>query len=333
MRKKPIVIPIGVLVAAALAGVAYQTIATMRDTVRFPPPGVLVDLGPRRLHLLCIGAGAPTVLFENSGFGNSASMSAVREELAMRTRVCSYDREGVGWSDPAGWSTSVGALADELGVLQDRAGLPPPFVIVASSVGGAVAEIFARRYPERIAGLVFLDAANSGMLPVFADLLHDAPVRTACVVATAAGATGVVRALDPFHLRSQPGADAQRSAALMYGSMPWSAVCAAMRGLPITRQEFARAAPLPANVPLVVMSADTEAGLIPPGAAALIAPAKLTDAIAQLRATHKALAAQSTRGSWSVVKGSTHLIGESQPDVVVNAVDGMLRTLSRSSSF
>jgi pimeloyl-ACP methyl ester carboxylesterase len=329
MRKRTVVIALGVVVAAALLGLAYQTIATMRDTVRFPPPGILVDVGPRRLHLLCAGSGAPTVILENGAFNNSASFAELRTELAARTRVCSYDRQGIGWSDPASWSTSVGALADELGVLQDRAGLAPPFVIIASSMGGIVTEMFARRYPERVAGLVFLDAANSAMLPILDEAFQRVPARTACLVATGAGVMGIARALDPFHLRSEPGEDAERSAALMYGSLPWSAACAVVRGLPATRDEFARAAPLRADVPLVAMSADSAEGLLPPGASILLSPGTTAAMIPRLRETHKLLAKQSTRGSWMLVKDSPHAIAGRHPEAVVQAVEDVLRGLRR----
>ena len=124
------------------------------------PPGMLVDIGGRRLHLLCIGRGDPTVLFEASGWGvSSLSAAMVRERVSSRARVCSYDRMGMGWSDPGPSVVTAGELARQLAVLQDRAGLNGPFILVGSSVGGLTIEMFGRRYPERTAGLVFLDAA------------------------------------------------------------------------------------------------------------------------------------------------------------------------------
>jgi hypothetical protein len=97
------------LFVAAAMGAIYQSVAVRRALARHPPPGQLVDVGGRRLHLLCIGDGAPTVIFEPSGFGSSLSSSAARQEVSAVTRVCSYDRMGMAWSDsgPAvitGWS-------------------------------------------------------------------------------------------------------------------------------------------------------------------------------------------------------------------------------------
>jgi len=61
-----------------------------RDGRRFPPPGSLVDVGGRRLHLVCIRRGEPTVIFEASGFSNSLSSEVARSEVAKHVRVCSY---------------------------------------------------------------------------------------------------------------------------------------------------------------------------------------------------------------------------------------------------
>jgi protein-S-isoprenylcysteine O-methyltransferase Ste14 len=202
------------LTAAAglpLAGLLAEGIADGRARREFPPPGRLVDVGGRSLHLLCLGTGSPTVLFEASGWGNALSAQAVRERLAQQTTVCSYDRRGAGWSDGASGVTTAGGLADDLGVLQDRAGLAWPLVIVASSIGGATAEMFARRYPERVSGIVMVDAANSLTAPMLA-----ARSGTATLALCAAGALarfGVLRLLDPFAI-GVASDEARRSAAL-----------------------------------------------------------------------------------------------------------------------
>ena len=328
-RTKAILGALGVVLALSAAGLIYQSVATMRDVVRFPPPGTLVDVGNgHRLHLLCIGSGSPIVFFENGAFSNSASVPVARTELARRTRVCSYDRDGVGWSDPAPWSTSVGALADELGVLQDRAGLAPPFVIVASSMGGIVTEMFARKYPERVAGLLFLDAANSEVLTILESAFARSPTGAACLAAGAAGVFGLARLADPFGLRADASDAGARSRALMYSSQPWSAACSIVRGIATTDQQFARAAPLRADVPLVVMSADSTLGILPPGARFAL-PADALASIPRLRATHKRLAERSTRGAWQIVQHSAHSIAESRPEVVVDAASRMLSSLAR----
>src|SRR5437588_4166775 len=89
---------LGVLALLAIAGATYERIATARDRSEFPPPGKLVDIGGRRLHINCTGQGSPAVILD-AGLGeHSLYWFLVQPEVAKFTRVCSYDRAGLGWS-------------------------------------------------------------------------------------------------------------------------------------------------------------------------------------------------------------------------------------------
>ncbi|HET9361285.1 MAG TPA: alpha/beta fold hydrolase [Vicinamibacterales bacterium] len=314
---------LGVAVALPIAGLIYETIAEARASSEFPPPGTMVDVGGRRLHLICIGEGTPTVIFESSGFGSALSSVAARQRLAARTTVCSYDRRGRGWSDPAPGATTVGDLARDLGVLQDRAKLKWPFVLVASSIGGLTAEMFARQYPERVAGLVYLDAANSIFVPRLAS--YAGLITVAACGMGALAQVGVVRLLDPFAI----GADsdnARRGAAITYSAKAWSSMCAMARGLRTTRQEFEQAPPLRADLPVTALSASSAVELAPPAVLRFID----ADAImAETEKAHREIVQRSTRGTWKKVPDSTHLIASSQPEAVVEAVVDLLEQLER----
>src|SRR3954471_24802761 len=73
-----------------------------------PPPGRMVDVGGRRLHLLCSGSGSPTVVLEAGASAFAIDWTLVQNEIAGTNRVCSYDRAGSGWSD----SSTAAARAD-----------------------------------------------------------------------------------------------------------------------------------------------------------------------------------------------------------------------------
>ena len=307
-----------VVVGAPIAGLVFEAYADAKTAREFPPPGELVDIGGRRLHLVCIGAGDPTVIVEPSGFSNALSSSRVRERVSSRARVCSYDRMGMGWSDPGPSVVSSADLARDLAVLQDRAKLHAPFVIVASSIGGLTAEMYARQYPERVAGLVFVDAASSEWLPDARDLSRTAPF-LACAAGVAAR-FGLIRLVDPFGLRLETSEQARRSAAITYGARPWATVCAIVRGLAADPQAFEQAPPLPRDVPLVVLTAESDEDLFP--------GSRLAGSIRAARIDrHKVFAARSTHGTWTLVPDSTHLIGDSQPDAVADAVLAMLEQI------
>ena len=74
MRPQRVLLALAGLLGAALAVCAVrQSQSVRREASLFPPPGRLVDIGGRRLHLICIGEGEPTVIFEPSGFGGALS--------------------------------------------------------------------------------------------------------------------------------------------------------------------------------------------------------------------------------------------------------------------
>jgi hypothetical protein len=85
-----------------MLGMLYQIIATEMDKRSHLPPGEMVDVGGYRLHLYCIGenvAGSPTVILEQGLGGTCPAWAYVQPEIAQATRVCAYDRAGMGWSD------------------------------------------------------------------------------------------------------------------------------------------------------------------------------------------------------------------------------------------
>lgn len=124
------------------------------------PPGRLIDVGSHRLHLLCVGQGAPTVVLDAGLGGLAIEWLPVQRELARELRVCAYDRAGYGWSDPGPAPRSTQRLATELASLLDAAGEPAPYLLAGHSFGGYTAQYFARVHPDRTAGIVLVDSSH-----------------------------------------------------------------------------------------------------------------------------------------------------------------------------
>ena len=144
----------------ALTGATYQWLATRRELAATPPPGHLVDVGGYRLHLWCTGSGTPTVILDNGLGGSSVGWGFVQPAVARFTRVCSYDRAGLGYSDPGPSPRTARRLASELAQLLDRSGIAGPVVLVGASIAGFNVRVFASDRPERTAGLVLVDASH-----------------------------------------------------------------------------------------------------------------------------------------------------------------------------
>ena len=83
-----------------MASFAYQKLAEACDRRRFPPPGRLVDIGGRRLHLVEMGEGTPAVVIIPALAENVLQWLPVVQAVAAETRACVYDRAEAGWSDP-----------------------------------------------------------------------------------------------------------------------------------------------------------------------------------------------------------------------------------------
>jgi pimeloyl-ACP methyl ester carboxylesterase len=145
-------------IAGALLGAIYQAWGTRKDAERYPPPGRLVDVGGHRLHVLESGHGSgPTILLEAGLMSTVLSWTDLQRELSKSFRVVSYDRAGLGWSDLGPMPRNADRIVDELHVLLERAGIPPPYILVGHSFGGLTMPWFAARFPNEVAGVVLVD--------------------------------------------------------------------------------------------------------------------------------------------------------------------------------
>ncbi|MGA8271474.1 MAG: alpha/beta hydrolase [Candidatus Sulfotelmatobacter sp.] len=161
------------LILLAAAGFFYENISEARDRRFHPMPGRLVDIGGYRLHINCAGAGTPVVILD-SGLGDSyVSWSKVQPEIAKFTRVCSYDRAGLGFSDSSPRPRTSKVMAEELHTLLRNAGISPPYVLVGHSMGGYNVRLFASSYRSEMAGMVLVDASHPEQEKRFPQALND----------------------------------------------------------------------------------------------------------------------------------------------------------------
>jgi pimeloyl-ACP methyl ester carboxylesterase len=110
-------------------------------------------------HVL-IGSGSPTVVFENGLDGRLELWAQVLAVIAKETQVFAYNRPGIG--DSAEFSTPRDGetVIRELRALLHAKGIAPPYVLVGHSLGGLYMQLYARRYPNEVAGLVLVDSTH-----------------------------------------------------------------------------------------------------------------------------------------------------------------------------
>ncbi|MCR2764271.1 alpha/beta hydrolase [Microbacterium sp. zg.B48] len=188
--------PVRFLATLATASVVVLILAACSDAA--PPPASprpsggdivsteSVDIGGGRTMILeCAGTGSPTVVFISGTRGAAdewdtlladADPAAVStfDDVSRTTRACSYDRPGTtrasGELSPStvvAQPTTARQGAEDLLTMMDAAGEPGPYVVVALSWGGLIAQELARTHPSDVAGLVLLDSASAYLAQTF----------------------------------------------------------------------------------------------------------------------------------------------------------------------
>ena len=158
--------------AALLLAAAAPSVAPAADTAGS------VDIGGgRKMYMECRGAGAPAVVIVAGGkaaaddWTEAAAPGApnVFDAIGAFTEVCAYDRPGTpvgeepSRSDPTPQPRTAGDAVADLHALLSAAGIATPVVLVGHSYGGLVVRLYARTYPDDVAGMVLVDALSEGL--------------------------------------------------------------------------------------------------------------------------------------------------------------------------
>lgn len=112
------------------------------------------------MQLDCMGSGSPTIVLEAGSGDNLLYWQTIQPQLARLTRVCSYDRAGLGWSEPRDGDHDAEAIVKQLHGLLATAGVYPPLILVGASAGSFYVREYAREFPGEAVGFAFLDASS-----------------------------------------------------------------------------------------------------------------------------------------------------------------------------
>ncbi|MEW8508811.1 MAG: alpha/beta hydrolase [Candidatus Thiodiazotropha sp.] len=131
------------------------------------PDASLEAVQGRKVDIAAKGEGSPVIVFE-SGMGPTMSTwSPVFEDLSRVSRVFSYNRPGYGRSDLRTTPGSAREIAEQLHDNLVASGQKPPFLLVGHSAGGLYVNMFARLYPQQVAGVVLIDSSHPSQFEYF----------------------------------------------------------------------------------------------------------------------------------------------------------------------
>ncbi len=287
------------------------------------PPGKMVDIGGRRLRIVCDwpkDAPGPTVIFESGAFGFSGDWAYSQRDLtAQGVRSCAYDRAGMGLSDPSPEPRDGIHVAQDLEKLLVAAHVPAPYVVVGHSMAGARVHLFANRNPDKVVGLVLVDSTTPDAMsdPEVAKYVADFTKETHMADMTAQ--FGILKLLAGTPLGDKVGLPPEQDmekryqfASASYNRTAYEEV----KNWPLAAEQAARTGPLNRDLPVAVVSAgvfDTGEG-------------------PQMQALQPPPARASRAGYVEVVAGATHngLLGARYHVGIVRGIDFVLDAVRKT---
>lgn len=142
---------------ALLLGAALAACATTEGA----RPSVVAG---KQVELVIAGSGEPTVVFENGLGGSLDWWAKVIPAVSRETRVFAYNRPGTGASEMVEAPRDGDHIVEDLRRVLRAEGIAPPYLLVGHSVGGLYMQLFARRHPQEVAGLVLVDSTHPKQL-------------------------------------------------------------------------------------------------------------------------------------------------------------------------
>ena len=150
---------IGLTSVAALAFLTESFFKAQQDK-NYPAPGEFFQVSDHKMHIWCEGSGEPTIVLDSGASMFSSGWRWVMPVLSSSTRVCAFDRSGLGWSEVSRPPYDGINAAHELNALLEQAGVESPFIYVGHSLGGNLGGIYHQQYPNDLSALIMLEPGN-----------------------------------------------------------------------------------------------------------------------------------------------------------------------------
>jgi pimeloyl-ACP methyl ester carboxylesterase len=299
-----------------VGGLIYQFVAQSSDLAQWPAPGRLVDVDGDLTHIYCQGIGSPTVVVEQGNGGYYDHWHDMNSELSRLTRVCAYDRAGMGYSDSLGRVVKTDEVAQRLHKLLIAADITDDLILVGWSAGGIHVRNYYKQFPDKVAGMILVDSSHEQQQNRMSDPEPPQGFDAQRILAYL-GPFGVIRLSGQIDraMEYEPGSDEhkQRTNAV-YNQSHWARAYFAEFDAFNMDQNMNRTPPSLGNISLTVLTRGKEvkqSGI-------------LQDREKVWQEMQNELAALSSQGKQIIASESGHSIHLDQPELVFNTAQEML---------
>jgi len=320
---------LALLLALMAAGAIYQALASARDAKAYKPLDQMVAVDGIQMRLDCRGSGSPTVVLEAGASIHGIAWARVQDEVAKFTRVCSYDRAGLGWSDSVPEQLSPQRVAEMLHTLLANGGEKPPYLMVGHSLGGIYVRAFAALYPQDVAGMVLVDSSHENQnqrLPAeFVKINATQQVAIQfCRLTAPFGLVRAVKMMDSLVAVFQLTEEEKQPLLAAMNRTPYCG--AAARELNMFNAYASQPKELASlgDMPLIVLTSGYTAqemyAELPPAFQSQLTIEVIQAEVKAWEAMQEELAGLSTHGKRIVVRESSHNIQLDAPQVIIDAI-------------
>lgn len=315
-----------VVLGLVLLTLTAGAIAKANLAKQHPAPGQLIDVDGYKLHIHCMGQGSPTVILESGWVESSSTWLFIQLEVAKSTRVCSYDRAGYGWSDPSPHPRTASWRADELHTLLVNANVRGPIVLVGHSLGGMLVRVYAHNYPDEVVGMILVDSMHEEQYERLPGAKSSIPGAVQQFRMLGMLSSTGFMALAPQAIPNQEFPDevfAQYKVAWATTGHLTAAAAEISAMLESTAEVRALQITSFGNLPLRVLSAGLDFPI------PSLSEAENQQYWEETRAMQSELAALSSMSKQTIAEQSGHQIQFDQPDLVIDAVHGMVDEIKK----
>lgn len=294
-------------------GTLWQHYMSQYEMSKYNPPGQLIEIDTHKMHSYALGEGSPTVVF-TAGSGTPCAYSdyyCIQKELSKTLRTISYDRPGFGWSEPTSIPRTIDKEVDELHQLLSKAGENPPYLLVGHSLSSLEVIRYAQVFPEEVFGVILIDGGNPALYADYSEF----SALTLNRIFEGIRVTGVARALGsvgifpPFvaenqRLKHLPHNLQQIDKIMFYNKLGLDTNRDSLRNINENASEVVKGGKI-GDIPIVILTAE-----------------KSTK---EWKVSQVELMSWSNNSKQEVVIGASHYIHWSNPNIVVDKIDELIK--------